>query len=149
MSVLEPAEIHLDKPRHLRLTHQALFDAERQVNKMRGAKPEDYVSIYTIMVRDFNRILAQQGIPPHDLIVCLLWAGLRHEQANLQIDQIGDLIDRSPLDLGEICGRIWGAFFAHAGKGVLRAASEADAEKKTTDPTATTGSTGGPSDGLN
>lgn len=140
MSLIEPTEIVLDKPRKLLINHLALYRAEAEINKLRFAKPEDYASIDALMVDGFNHLFRARGMLPMDLLLCMLWAGLVYDdpkKPRLTIEQVAGLLDGAQVNRAEISGTVWGAYFKVAGKN-LRVMSDGeagdDAEKKSQDP---------------
>ncbi len=153
MSVIEPVEIILDKPRKLLLNHQALRRAENEVNKQRFAKPIDYTNIDNLMVSAYNTVFRLSGMLPRDLLSCLLWASIVPDSPRdpkLTIDRVDELLDQSEMSDADISVVIWSAYIKVAGKNFKQVGdSETDdsEEKKTKDQP--TGSPNGRSDELN
>lgn len=81
--LVEPVPIHLDKDRHLLLTHRAIALAEREIAKFWGTKRASLFKIF-----------GENEIARHDLI-CLLWAGLLHEDPSLTIEQVYALVEQA------------------------------------------------------
>ena len=133
MSPIQPTDIILDKPRKLLITNFTLFRAEAEVNKLRFAKPEEYLSIDSMMVAAFNTMLRAQGLLPMDLLLSLIAHGLVTEKGEKRptIEDVAAMIDVSDQGRGEISLAVWNAYYNAAGKN-LRPATEGE-EKKTTD----------------
>lgn len=109
-NVIEPVEIELDKTRHLLFNLRALFHAEREINRWRRADVKDFVSIDYLIISAAQKGLMAAGAFPLDLLITLIWAGLTHEDPELTIDQVCDLIGRSPLQRGKIVDATWEAY---------------------------------------
>jgi len=156
MNVIEPIEIVLDKPRKLMLGHWGLYTAEMEINKQRGAKPEEHVAIDFMMVDAYNRIFLKTGLLPLDLMVCVLWAGLLHEDPKITKEKVAALMDQSQLSRADLSAKVWAAYFSSS-KNSLKVSTESDdvgarqdapaedGEKKTDK---TSGSNSGPQGGL-
>lgn len=144
---IEPVEVVLDKPRKVLINHFALYRAEAEINKLRFAKPADYVSIDVLMVDGFNNLFRARGFLPMDLLLCMLTFGLVYEspkEKRLSLEEVAALLDSTEIDRADLSGIIWGLYFRLAGKN-LKVATPEDAaeEKKTADPPI--GSSSGPS----
>lgn len=109
--LFEPIEIELDKPRKFFLSARALMRAEKEVNRQRGAKPSEHVSIDYLTYRAAADFLAGAGNFPLDLVAVLLWAGLNAAAPDKDqlaaVDQAADLLDQSPLPRGRVLTLIW------------------------------------------
>lgn len=154
MNLIEPIEVVLDKPRKILINHLALYRAEAEINKLRFARPEQYVSIDVLMIEGFNNLFRARGMLPMDLLLCMLWAGLVYDdpkKPRLTIEQVAALLDASETNRGEISGALWAAYFKVAGKNLKVVGPEDSAqdagEKKTEGQP--TGSGNGVSPGLN
>lgn len=153
MSAIEPVEIVLDKPRKLLINHWTLYRAEAEINKLRFAKPDDYVSIDVLMVDGFNNLFRARGMLPMDLLLCMICYGLQYDDSKekrLTLEQVAGLLDTSETSRAEISGTVWGAFYKVAGKHLKIAtaadvAADEEQEKKNKDQP--TGSNSGQSDG--
>jgi hypothetical protein len=95
-SAIEAIDIVLDKPRRLRLDHAGLFRAECEINRIRGASPEERAGIDYLMVRAYSGIL-RSVLLPLDLLFCVLLQALLHEDPKLTFDDMPKLIEASPL----------------------------------------------------
>lgn len=91
-STVEAVEIELDKPRRLLFTNEAIFRAEREINRMRGARPESFVAIEIIMLNAWRTASENLGVLPMDLVACLLWGACLHEDRALTVNDAVDII---------------------------------------------------------
>jgi hypothetical protein len=80
--------IDLDKPRTIRLTLWAMREAEQALSKEYGRK----VSILALFTR---------GELSYTDVLALLWAGLKHEDKKLTMEQVGELIDMRQFRMAE------------------------------------------------
>lgn len=122
--LIEPVEIELDIKRGLLFTLRALMRAEREINRNRGAKVEDYVSIDYLIMSAAQKTVIKNGIMPLDLLITLLWASLLHEDPDLKIDQVPELIEKSLLERGKIIDAVWEAYTRAASKSKQEANGE-------------------------
>lgn len=130
--IVDPVEIVLDKPRRLLITKRGLRLAEAELNKQRYPITGRVSNIDAYVVQAINDVIRLGGIMPRDLIVCLLWAALLHEDSKLKIEQIDEIMDKSVTGDAEISGQLMGLYLNCAGPTVQKGAAEP--EKKTTDP---------------
>lgn len=152
MNVIEPVDIVLDKPRKLLLGYLGLYTAEMEINKLRGAKPDEHVSIDFMMINAYNLTLLTTGLLPVDVLLCVLWAGLLHEEPKITKEKVAALMDQSPLTRGDLSAKVWAAY-ASSSKNMFKVTTAADAEQPSADDgekktAETTGSNSGPPDGL-
>jgi hypothetical protein len=119
-SWLQPIDIQLDKPRKLLINSMALRKAEFELNRLRGSDVRSWESIDGLIFQAYGKVYNTTGRLPADLLFCLLWGGLLHEDPKLQLDDVGQLLDRSPLNLSEISGIIWRAYWAYSSKGLQK-----------------------------
>ena len=147
MTPIEPLEIVLDRPRKVLINHLALFKAENEINRRRGAKPEEWASIDVLMVDAFNRIYRARGMLPRDLLVVMIWAGLGHETSKpaLTVEQITGLLDNSEKGVAELSGEIWNAYFLANTKNLKAADTDEKKNQSADSMTPTDGSTNGAS----
>ena len=109
--IFEPIELELDRKRKFKLTARALMRAEDTVNRRRGVKPNERVSIdYLVYKARMDSVLGT-GSAPRDLIVTLIWSGLvdlwpktgDEEEPGLTVEKVEELIyETSPLTVGDI-----------------------------------------------
>ena len=123
-------EIELDRPRKLLIDHAALFRAEQEINRLRGARPEEHLSIDTLMVEAYNRVLRMTGLLPIDLLFVMLWAALLHEDPKLEVNRMAALMESSPLSRVELSARLWETYFKSAGKNLVERNDGGEEEKK-------------------
>lgn len=134
MGVQQPIPIHLDKLRHIKLDMHALALAEREI--ARFWERNERLSIVQIF---------QGGdVGVADLCI-LLWAGLRHEDPALTVDQAFSLAGAASMQaVSEAMGQ---ALREHLGTGPSAApdGAPADPPQPTTAaiPSTSTGSTSG------
>lgn len=138
IEIFKPIEIMLDKPRRLRPTHRALFEAEQKINELRHATPATACSIDYLIVKAYNDTLAGTGTYPLDLTVVLLWAFLLPDDPKLTTDRVMAAMDATELTRGQINDALWRAYIAVAGKNITSAPAPEEDKKK--DPSQQTGS---------
>jgi hypothetical protein len=126
-SAIEAIDIVLDKPRRLRLDHAGLFRAECEINRIRGASPEERAGIDYLMVRAYSGIL-RSVLLPLDLLFCVLLQALLHEDPKLTFDDMPKLIEASPLTRGDISVFLWEAYLKCAGKNLRIKTEDSTAE---------------------
>jgi hypothetical protein len=114
--LVESVPIELDKTRHLKFTNRAMMAAEREINKQRGASVAERVAIDYLMIAAARQGLSGAGSFPRDLVTVMIWAGLLREDPSLTVEQVVDLIDRSPLSRGKILDCLWEAYQSAASK---------------------------------
>jgi len=110
----EPVAIELDRPRRLRFNLEALMLAEREINRRRGVRPAEYVNIEYLIISSASAQVAGTGGFALDLVMTLLWAGLRWEDKALSVDNMPALIEASPLTHGQMMTIIWDAYASHS-----------------------------------
>lgn len=136
MGVLQPIPIHLDRLRHIKLDLRALALAEREIARFWERK--ERLSIVQIF---------QSGdVGVADLCI-LLWAGLRHEDPTLTVDQAFALA--SGVSMAVVSEAMGQALREQLGAGASGESAPADPPQPTTaaTPSDLTGSTSGPSGG--
>lgn len=129
MDIVEAVEIELDQTYKIKFTHGVLFHAQREINKLRGVDPENHLSIHFLMKQgmgSYDEIAAL----PQDLLLVMLWAALREQIADLTVDAVAELCDRSPLSLAELNGKVISAFFRALAKNLVKAKAPADDDDK-------------------
>lgn len=134
MNAIQPVDILLDKPRRLLLNHRAFCLAESEINKRRFAKMEDYRGLDDLMIDANNRLLLRGRMPPMDLLIVMIWAGLLFENPALKIDDIAPLLDASSTPRAELCGAVWRAWIEFSGANLMAQAPGAPSEEKKTLP---------------
>ena len=141
MTPIEPIEINLDRSRKVLINHRALFKAEGEINKRRGAKVEDWASIDVLMVDAFNLIYRSRGMLPLDLLAVMIWASIVYEnnERALTVEQITDLFDDPSVSRAALSGDIWGAYFKASMRNLKQLPPENEAEKKSGDTILTDG----------
>lgn len=91
MHVIDPIPVTLDKPRSILLTLPALKTIEDTLAKLRGEKRVNLFQVFS--AGDFG---AQE-------LLVILWAGLRHEDPKLTLEQVLAAIARVNMqDIAEL-----------------------------------------------
>ena len=147
MNPVESIEIKLDKVRHLRFDHKALYEAEMQINKLRGALPHQHLSIDSVVVRAVGEHLLQVGFFPRDLTLVMIWAGLKHEEPGITIDIAARILDNTEVIWSDVSAAIWKAYRAFAGKNISDK-EDGDKDNADEDPQKRPGANSGASGGL-
>jgi hypothetical protein len=84
--------------------------AEGEINRRRGARPNEFVNIEFLILSSAAAQVSGVGGFPLDLLVVMLWAGLRWEDPTLSIQMVPSLMEASPLTRGAIATKIWDAY---------------------------------------
>ena len=108
--LFEPIEIELDKKRKFKLTPKALRRAEDTINRQRGVKPNERVSIDYLVWKARMDTALGTGSLPRDLAVVMVWSGLvdlwpkqGEDDPALTLEKVEELIyETSPLTVGDI-----------------------------------------------
>src|SRR5262245_13570935 len=143
LTMLKPivtVEIDFDRKRNFVLNHRVLRLTETTINKMRGATPDSWVAIETIINNGLK-----SGILPMDLTTALLFHAFQLEDNRLTLDDVGDMtVDRVYVTskILEACTLYW----PQAKPESEPSAEEPAAGNPTRRPNGA-GSTVGPSDG--
>lgn len=105
-------EIELDKPRRLRFTLNSLAELEDKLG---------------VGIQEIGEVLSNPRMK--DLLL-LLWAGLIHEDEELTVERVGNMIDLSNMDM--LSDKLGEAFSASNGSSQKKvtAAKKAGAGKK-------------------
>jgi hypothetical protein len=102
--LIEPIEIMLDKPRHLKITMSGMMKAERKLKELRN---QPNLSMWLAPIEELGA-----GGFSMDMTCALLWAGLIHEDSALTFEQIPDLIDSLSTSPQEIIPKVRDGFMA-------------------------------------
>lgn len=124
MRPIQPIDIVLDRPRHLLLNLKALALAERELATLLDRKKVSLIKVF------------QSGEVGVSDLVCLVWAGLLHEDPTLTLDQAMALLGAS--DLESIATKLMEAMQAHMGVTRTEEAPSLPDPTQATAPAATT-----------
>lgn len=131
-TMIPVVEIKLDRPRNLKFDMQAVFDAEVLYSERR--KSGKNYSFHDMLIEGTSMGMA-----------CLLWAGLRHEDPELTLDQVGTMF--RPYDINRISLAIHKATITQVDPAEEDIDKERLAEQKKTDSQPKTGETTGDDSG--
>lgn len=114
--LFEPILLQLDTPRKYKLSARALMRAEKKINELRGARPNEYVSIdYLIYSTRLGSVMGTNSLP-RDLAAVLLWAGLLdfwskppygEDNPELTVEYAAELMEQSALARGDLLTQIF------------------------------------------
>lgn len=137
MRPIEVIELTLDKPRKFLLDFMALSLAEREISKCWGIRRISLIKLF------------QEGEVGLTDIACILWAGFQRHDPTITLNQVMELLAQH--DVKQLESSILAALERYVG--VERKESDTkEGAPSATDPSGsatTSGSSSGPSDGLN
>lgn len=110
--IIEPIKIILDRERNIAFPLGALMRAEHEINRRRGARPSEFVSIDYLMLKAAQDALLVEstGAFPLDLMTVMLWSGLYDDDSRLTVDAVIDMMATTETPRGEILMAVWSAY---------------------------------------